>query len=185
MISFSRQPVRISSRTAAIADGISRPSASISSSTWPTRRSSAALRNRSRFSSRYFLMCLRGFEPSGRTPQLGEIEHLGEDLQAAVGLVGNVPVLVMEAGNLLAADLGDRPPAEEGEDELLEASPVLLLRRGLQVHGDVLGVEPGGEVLHCHRVAADVALGQRIDALAQGGEVLDGASRAPAPASQR
>ena len=119
-------------------------------------------------------MCLRGLEPSGpQAPQLGEIEHLGEDLQAAVGLVGHVPVLVVEAGDFLAADLGDRPVAEEGEDELLEAPPVLLLRRGLEVHGDVLGIEPGGEILHRHRVAAGIALGQRIDALAQGGEVLD------------
>jgi DNA modification methylase len=36
----------------------------------PTRRSSAALRNRSRFSSGYFLMCLRGFDPSRRRPHI-------------------------------------------------------------------------------------------------------------------
>ena len=88
-------------------------------------------------------------------------------------MVGHVPVLVVEAGELLAADLGDRAAAEEGQDELFEAAPVLLLRRGLQVHGDVLGIEPGGEILDRHRILAGVALGQRIDPLAQSSEVLD------------
>jgi hypothetical protein len=70
MISFRRQPVRINSRAARIAEGSSMPSHSISRSTSPMQRSSAALRNRSRFSSGYFLMCLRGFEPSGRSPHI-------------------------------------------------------------------------------------------------------------------
>ena len=46
------------------------------------------------------------------------------------------------------------------------------------MHGDVLGIEPRGEILHRYRVAAAVALGQRIDPLAQGREVLDGDRRA-------
>ncbi len=79
----------------------------------------------------------------------------------------------MEASNLLAADLGDRAVGEGGEDEDLQAAAVLLLRRCLEMHGDVLGIEPDGEILDRHGVAAGVALGQRIDPLAQQGQVLD------------
>jgi hypothetical protein len=70
MISFSRQPVRISRRAARMAEGSSILSASISRSTSPIRRSSAALRKRSRFSSGYFRMCFRGLVPSGRRPHI-------------------------------------------------------------------------------------------------------------------
>jgi hypothetical protein len=44
------------------------------------------------------------------------------------------------------------------------------------VHGDVLGIEADGEILHRDRIAAGAAFGQRIDTLAQSGEVLDGDS---------
>jgi hypothetical protein len=85
-----------------------------------------------------------------------------------------VTIVVVEASDLLAADLGDRPVTEEGEDELLEASPIFLPHRGLEMHRNVLGIEVGGDILHRHRVAAAVALGQWIDTLAQGGQVLNG-----------
>lgn len=51
---FSRQPVRLSSLMAAIAEGSSMPSFFISFRTSPTLLSSAGLRKRSRFSSAYF-----------------------------------------------------------------------------------------------------------------------------------
>ena len=38
------------------------------------------------------------------------------------------------------ADLGDCAVAEEVEDELLQGA--LVLRRGIEMHGDVLGIEP-------------------------------------------
>ena len=64
------QAVRMRRRVAAMAEDSSMPSLSISRRTSPTRLSSAGLRNRSRFSSAYFLMCLRGFDPSGRSSHI-------------------------------------------------------------------------------------------------------------------
>ena len=169
MISFSRQPVRISSRTAAIAEGSSSPSAlHLAQHLADAAQLGGAQEPLALLLPVLLDVLARVGAVRPQAPQLGEIEHLREDLQAAVGLIGDVPVLVVEAGDLLAAHLGDRPVAEEGQDELLEAPSVFLLRRGLQVHGDVLGVEPRGEVLHRHRVAAGVALGQRIDRLGAG-----------------
>lgn len=107
-------------------------------------------------------------------PQLGEIEHLREDLQAAVGLVGDVPVLVVEASHFLAAHLSDRPVGEDGKDELLQAAPILPLRRGLEMYGDMFGIEAGGEIAHRHCVTAGIAPGQRIDTAAQRRQVMGG-----------
>lgn len=69
MISPSRQPVRIGNQAAAMADGSSILSFSISRAL-PTRSSSAGLRSRSRFSCACFFMGLRGFDPSGRSPHI-------------------------------------------------------------------------------------------------------------------
>ena len=64
-----RQPVSISRRIAAIADGRTDPSRSTSRRTSPRRRYSSSERNRSRRSSRKCLMFRHGLEPSGRICQ--------------------------------------------------------------------------------------------------------------------
>jgi hypothetical protein len=67
----------------------------------------------------------------------------------------------------LSQNLADAP-------QLGGAQEPLTLLLAVQVHRDMLSIEPRGQVLHRYRVAAGVALGQRIDTLAQRGEVTEG-----------
>ena len=84
-----------------------------------------------------------------------------------------MPVLVAEAGDLLAAHLGDEAPAEERQDRFLHGPAVLGSRRRLEVDGDVLGVEPLSQIANGERLAAVVAVGERIAVVLDRGEVRD------------
>ena len=118
------------------------PSLSISRSTSPTRLSSAGLRNRSRFSSAYFLMCLRGFDPSGRRPHISaRVEHLGDDLEAPVGVVGDVPKIVMDLGHVSPRHFGHAVAPERRNDHTLQHPPVTFGRALFHPDRDMLFLE--------------------------------------------
>ena len=68
-ISFRRQPVSMSRRSAAAAWGETRPVASSSSSAVPKRWNSASVRKRSRRPTLYFCAARQGLTPSAATPQ--------------------------------------------------------------------------------------------------------------------
>lgn len=55
-----------------------------------------------------------------KPPELGEVEHLGDDLKAAIGLIGNMPHVVMEGGNVGAGNLRDEKSAYPRQDVLLQ-----------------------------------------------------------------
>jgi hypothetical protein len=81
-----------------------------------------------------------------------------------------VPEVVVELGDVRAGDLGDAEPAEGREDEASQVAPVLIGRAGLDADGDVLPVEPLGELLDRDGAAAGVALGSGILARPCGGD---------------
>ena len=50
-----------------------------------------------------------------QAPHLGEVEHLGDDLQAPVGVVGDVPEIVMDLGDVGPRHLGHAMAPERRE----------------------------------------------------------------------
>lgn len=92
-------------------------SASISRSTSPIRRSSGALRKRSRFSAGVFPHVPA---PVGsvrtQAPNLGEAEYFLDHLEATVGLIVDMAEIVVELGDFRPGDPRDRKLAERGKD---------------------------------------------------------------------
>ena len=82
-----------------------------------------------------------------QAPHLGEVEHLGDHLQAAIGVVGDVPEIVMELGDVGARDLGHAVIAEPRNDKPLQHPLVALGGARLEAEIDVLFLEPLGEFL--------------------------------------
>ena len=124
------------------------PSCSISRSTSPTRSQLGGAQEPLALLLRIFLDVLarvRSVRP--QTPHLGEVEHLGDDLQAPIGVVGDVPEIVMDLGDVGARHLGHAMTPERRNDHALQHAPVALGRARLQPEGDVLLVEALGEFL--------------------------------------
>ena len=111
-------------------------------------------------------MCLRGFDAvRTQAPHLGEIEHLGDHLQAAIGVVGDVPEIVMELGDVGACDLVDAVIAEPRNDEPLQHPLVALGGARLEAEIDVLLLEALGELLDGDGPPVGIAPGRRILAI--------------------
>ena len=157
------------------------PSCSISRSTSPTRRSSAGLRNRSRFSSGYFLMCLRGFDPSGRRPHISARLNILEMIsRRPVGVVGDVPEVVMDLGDVSPGYLGHAMAPERRNDHPLQHPPVALGRARFQPKRDVLFIEAVGELLDRDGPPVGIAPGGRILTILGRGDNCDRPVCAPA-----
>ena len=106
-----------------MAEGSSIPSCSISRSTSPTRLQLGRAQESLALLLRVFLDVLaRVRSVRTQAPHLGEVEHLGDDLQAAVGVVGDVPEIVMDLGDVGAGHLGDAVIAERRNDQRAPAS---------------------------------------------------------------
>ena len=73
-----------------------------------------------------------------QTPHLGEVEHLRQYAERAVGLVGLLVHVVAQCGDVAPPDVGHLAAAVLGPDEELDRSPVLLGRARLAMRGDVL-----------------------------------------------
>lgn len=65
-----------------------------------------------------------------KTPLLSEIEHLGENLQHTVGIVGRGSHGVMQLANILTGNICDFAIAELREDEFTNHPLIRLNRAG-------------------------------------------------------
>ena len=99
-----------------------------------------------------------------KTPYLRLVEYLGKHPQRPVGLVGRLPQLVMQFGDVAALYVAHLAPADPGVDEELHRSAVLVGRARLAVIGNVFLEEPLAELLHRHRPAALVPGSGRVAA---------------------
>ena len=146
-ISLSRQPVSMSRRIAVTEARVSEPSASISCRTWPSRWNSSSVQE-----PLALLLLVLLHEAAGvgtvlaQAPGLREIEHLPDHLEDAVRLVGCVPVLVMQGGDVFPVYVVDRHLAEIGDHEFLHQPAAGLDRPRLAPDLDVLDQIPLGEL---------------------------------------
>ncbi len=108
-------------------------------------------------------------------PHFSEAEHLGNNLQAAIGLVGDVPQVVMELGDVGPGDVGDRQPTEGRENEALQVAAVLLGRACLHPDRDVLLVEAVRQLLDRDDLPSSVTFGGRVLPVLCSGNDGDGA----------
>ena len=84
---------------------------------------------------------------------LGHVEDPGEEVNGPVRGVGRLAKRVVQGGDLLAADGGDRGTAEGGHDVLSDGGPVEDLRPRLAADRDVLLEVARGELRHRDRSA--------------------------------
>ena len=82
-----------------------------------------------------------------QAPHLGKVEHLGDHLQAAIGVVGDVAEIVMELGDVGTRHLGYTVIANPRNDKPLQHPPVAFGGARLETEIDVLSLEPLGEFL--------------------------------------
>ena len=80
------------------------------------------------------------------TPHLREIEQLGKHAEDPVGLVGAVPILVVNGGHVGPANVDDLAGAEGGLDDVVNDRAIVPLGRGLQADLDVIAQEPIADV---------------------------------------
>ena len=77
-----------------------------------------------------------------KPPHFGQIEHLGDHAQRAIGLIGNVGIGVVQLGDVGACDVRDLSPPQLTVNEKREGAPVFRLRGGLAADERVLAHEP-------------------------------------------
>ena len=95
-------------------------------------------------------------------PHLGEVEHLGDDLQGAVGVVGDVPEVVMDFGHVGPRHFRHAMAPECRNDHALQHASVTLGHARFQPDGDVFFVEAVGELPDRDGAAAGIARGGGI-----------------------
>ncbi len=143
MISFSRQSVWTARRATRMTEGSAILFASISRRSAPIRRNSGALRKRSRFSSGYFWMSLRGLVPSWCRPQSPARLNTSRSPRGSGSPgSGDMAQVVVDLRHNDAGDPRDRQLAKCRQDEASDVAPILPGRAGLEPEGDVLPVEP-------------------------------------------
>lgn len=81
-------------------------------------------------------------------PDFSQIEHLRQDAEGAVGLVGDVAQLVVQFGDVTALNVRDLAGTELRIDEQLDRPPVFALRRRLATNGDVFGEKAFAQPFH-------------------------------------
>ncbi len=99
-----------------------------------------------------------------QAPHFGQVHHLGQDAQGAIGLVGDVGEAALELRDIGRRDSPNALGFEERIDEQLDAALVLGARRRLAAHGDMLLEEPCAKLRHRDRLTFCVALRGRIGA---------------------
>ena len=80
-----------------------------------------------------------------QAPGFCQVEHLPDHFEDPVRLVGRVPVLVVQIGDVLALDLGDRHVAQVGQHEFLDQPATRFDRPRLAPNLDMLDQIPLGE----------------------------------------
>ena len=108
-------------------------------------------------------------------PHLGEAEHLRDHFEAAIGLVGNMPQVVVELCDVGPSDLGDAMSSERGQDRPLDEAAITLRRGFLDPDRDVLLVEALGQFLDRDRFPFGIAFGGGVIAVPRGRNDADGA----------
>jgi hypothetical protein len=79
-----------------------------------------------------------------QTPHFGEIEHLGDHLQATIGIVGDVTKIVMEFSYIGPGHLSDAVVAKRWKDKALQHALVAFGGARLEPDIDVLLLEALG-----------------------------------------
>ena len=97
-----------------------------------------------------------------QAPQLRKVEHLGDDLEVPVGLVGYATEFVMEAGDVGLAHVGNLQPADRRQDEAAEVAAVLPRGARFEADRDVLFVEALGKLGDSERPATLLLVARRI-----------------------
>lgn len=110
-----------------------------------------------------------------QAPHLGEVEHLREHAERAVGLVGRLAQAVVQLGDVASLDFRHLAAADSGIDEELDRTAVLVGRAGLAVGGNILVEKPLPKGLHGRSLAVGVALCGRVAAALGLGEEGHGA----------
>lgn len=109
-----------------------------------------------------------------QAPHFRQAEHLRDHLEAAVGLIGDVPQVVVELRDIVPGDPRDCELPEGGQDEALQIPAILFSRAGLHADGDVFLVEPLGQFLDGDSLAPSIAFRSRVLPVARGGDDGDG-----------
>ena len=76
-----------------------------------------------------------------KTPHFGKVEHLRQDAQRPIGLIGDVSIGLVQLGNVRSRHFGHAPPSQLAVDEQGEGAPVFSLSSRLAANEYMLAHE--------------------------------------------
>jgi len=110
------------------------------------------------------------------SPQFRQIEHLGQKLEATVGLSRGEAEVMVEAGDVGPGDHANQQTSDPGIDRSLQGIAITNHSAGLAGMFGVLGDRPRAARFHRWVLPRLVASGGRILAVLDGGQHFDGFS---------